>query len=84
MAFSEARRFHPEVRHDWKYDNIKAVCFFVPSFFTHRVNGARLQMDTALWYKFTQHRDLMEELLATGDAELIEVCGCRLSLPHFH
>jgi len=29
-------------------------------------------MDTAIWHKFVQHRDLKEELLATGDAELIE------------
>jgi predicted NAD-dependent protein-ADP-ribosyltransferase YbiA (DUF1768 family) len=41
-------------------------------------------MDTAIWYKFAQHRDLKEELLATGDAELIEVCGCCLLSPHFH
>jgi len=31
-------------------------------------------MDEALWHKFTQHGDLKRELLATGDAELIEVC----------
>lgn len=30
-------------------------------------------MDEALWHKFTQHDDLKRELLATGDAELIEV-----------
>ncbi len=30
-------------------------------------------MDEALWHKFTQHGDLKRELLATGDAELIEV-----------
>ena len=30
-------------------------------------------MDTALYYKFTQHKDLKQALLATGDAELIEV-----------
>jgi len=29
-------------------------------------------MDLALYHKFTQHRDLRRELLATGDAELIE------------
>lgn len=29
-------------------------------------------MDTALLHKFTQHKDLMRELLSTGDAELIE------------
>lgn len=30
-------------------------------------------MDEALWHKFTQHSDLKSELLATGDAELVEV-----------
>lgn len=30
------------------------------------------KMDETLWHKFTQHRNLMEELLATGDAELVE------------
>lgn len=30
-------------------------------------------MDVALWHKFTQHQDLKNELLATGDAELVEV-----------
>lgn len=30
-------------------------------------------MDTVLYHKFTQHHDLKRELLATGDAELIEV-----------
>jgi predicted NAD-dependent protein-ADP-ribosyltransferase YbiA (DUF1768 family) len=30
-------------------------------------------MDITLWLKFLQHPDLMQELLATGDAELIEV-----------
>jgi predicted NAD-dependent protein-ADP-ribosyltransferase YbiA (DUF1768 family) len=30
-------------------------------------------MDIALWHKFTQHKDLRTELLATGDAELVEV-----------
>jgi predicted NAD-dependent protein-ADP-ribosyltransferase YbiA (DUF1768 family) len=32
-------------------------------------------MDETLWYKFTQHANLKEELLATGDAELVEVRG---------
>jgi len=31
-------------------------------------------MDEALYHKFTQHNDLKAELLATGDAELVEVC----------
>lgn len=30
-------------------------------------------MDKALFLKFTQHMDLYEELLSTGDAELVEV-----------
>lgn len=30
-------------------------------------------MDITLWHKFTQHPDLKAELLATGDAELVEV-----------
>ena len=30
-------------------------------------------MDETLFYKFTQHSDLQAELLATGDAELVEV-----------
>ncbi|EAU83115.2 hypothetical protein CC1G_11641 [Coprinopsis cinerea okayama7 len=54
VAFSEARRFQPEVRHDWKRVNIE-------------------KMEETLWHKFTQHEDLKAELLATGDAELIEV-----------
>lgn len=53
VAFSEARRFQPEVRPDWRSVNIQ-------------------KMDEALWYKFTQHLDLQQELLATGDAELVE------------
>jgi predicted NAD-dependent protein-ADP-ribosyltransferase YbiA (DUF1768 family) len=31
------------------------------------------QMDEAIFHKFTQHIDLRDELLATGDAELVEV-----------
>lgn len=30
-------------------------------------------MDDTLWLKFTQHLDLQQELLQTGDAELVEV-----------
>lgn len=41
-------------------------------------------MDLTLWFKFNQHKDLKEELLATGDAELIEVCGGHLFPPRFH
>lgn len=53
VAFSQARRFQPEVRPDWMKVNIQ-------------------KMDETLWYKFTQHSDLKAELLATGDAELVE------------
>lgn len=30
-------------------------------------------MEEAIFHKFTQHPDLLAELLATGDAELVEV-----------
>ncbi|KAG7451394.1 DUF1768-domain-containing protein [Guyanagaster necrorhizus] len=53
VAFSEARRFQPEVRTDWKAVNIS-------------------KMEVALYLKFTQHNDLKREILATGDAELVE------------
>jgi hypothetical protein len=38
-------------------------------------------MELVIWHKFSQHRDLKDELLATGEAELIEVCYCH---PFFH
>jgi len=53
VAFSQARRFQPEVRPDWLKVNIQ-------------------KMDETLWHKFTRHADLKEELLSTGDAELVE------------
>ncbi|PFH48379.1 hypothetical protein AMATHDRAFT_76771 [Amanita thiersii Skay4041] len=53
VAFSEARRFQPEIRSDWLKINIQ-------------------KMEEVLWLKFTQHSDLKAELLATGNAELIE------------
>ena len=81
MAFSEARRFQPEVRQDWKHYNIKAVRIFDPDFNLLKAYDVRMQMEVAIWHKFSQHRDLKEELLATGDAELIEVCFCLLFPP---
>lgn len=30
-------------------------------------------MDETLWHKFSQHPDLKQELLDTGDASLVEV-----------
>lgn len=47
-----------------------------------RIHGDKfnlnIQMDETLWYKFTQHSDLKEELLATGEAELIEVRNAKI------
>ena len=40
-------------------------------------------MEVAIFHKFTQHRDLKEELLETGDAELIEVRGGRVVFAPF-
>lgn len=37
------------------------------------------QMDETLWHKFNQHADLQAELLATGNAILIEVCAMSCS-----
>ncbi|KAI6010949.1 hypothetical protein F5J12DRAFT_891455 [Pisolithus orientalis] len=38
-------------------------------------------MDLALWHKFTQNTNLKDELLSTGDAELVEVSDAFFSLP---
>ncbi len=38
-------------------------------------------MDTAIFYKFQQHEDLKQELLSTGDAELVEVSCNRSQYP---
>ena len=38
-----------------------------------RITILFVKMEIALWHKFTQHAALRDELLATGDAELIEV-----------
>lgn len=39
-------------------------------------------MDEVLWHKFTQHLDLQQELLATGDAELVEVFPSAFTCMH--
>lgn len=68
-AFKEARHQRDHVRTDWKDVNIAMVC-------TSRLLEIWLrqnQMDIALEHKFSQHRDLRQELLMTGDAELVEV-----------
>ncbi|KAJ7114660.1 hypothetical protein C8R43DRAFT_831833, partial [Mycena crocata] len=39
-------------------------------------DGMKIQkMENVLWHKFTQHDDLKQRLLATGDAELINYSG---------
>jgi predicted NAD-dependent protein-ADP-ribosyltransferase YbiA (DUF1768 family) len=38
-------------------------------------------METAIYLKFTQHKDLKRELLGTGNAELIEVrAACHIPI----
>ena len=39
-------------------------------------------MDQVLFLKFTQHQDLKDELLATGNAELIEVTSAICCILH--
>ncbi|KAF8890344.1 DUF1768-domain-containing protein [Mucidula mucida] len=53
VAFSEAQRFEPEKRSDWR-------------------NVSIAKMEETVFLKFTQHEDLKDELLRTGNAELIE------------
>lgn len=53
--------------------NIAKVRSLHDTSFSHKVIPY-FQMEETLWHKFTQHQDLREELLATGDAELVEVC----------
>ncbi|KAF5370434.1 hypothetical protein D9615_009749 [Tricholomella constricta] len=72
VAFSEARRFQPEVRPDWKKVNIAKVRRTVDSLVKQALNHGPSKMDITLAHKFTQHEDLKQELLATGDDELIE------------
>jgi hypothetical protein len=79
VAFAEARRFADEVHSNWKHDNIRAV--FPPFTLLRSANTENttpVQMEMVLFHKFTQHENLKRELLATGDAELIEV-----RLPHY-
>lgn len=74
MAFSEARRFQPEVNKDWKNYNIQAVRLITLDCSLPRLIALEMKMEFALSLKFEQHEDLKQELLATGDAELVEVC----------
>ncbi|KIJ65304.1 hypothetical protein HYDPIDRAFT_167522 [Hydnomerulius pinastri MD-312] len=56
VVFDETHRFNPEVRPDWLKVRIEM----------------NFKMDMVLWHKFTQNKHLNEELLSTGDAELVE------------
>jgi len=40
----------------------------------HVLAGLWIQWDKALWCKFTQHPNLLRDLLATGNAEIKYVC----------
>ena len=71
VALSEARRFEPEQRKDWKDINIAKVWYSV--MISLELYRHISKMDIALWHKFDQHQDLCQELLSTGKAELIEV-----------
>lgn len=75
VALSEARRFRSEVRRDWEKVNIRKVCLMLFSAECRRqfLKTYISQMDETLYLKFTQHADLRAELLATGNAELLEV-----------
>ncbi|EED83245.1 predicted protein [Postia placenta Mad-698-R] len=53
------------------------TCSDRPSVAFSEARRFQSEMDETLWHKFTQHRNLMEELLATGDAELVEQCNSR-------
>ena len=74
MAFSEARRHQHEVRPDWSLVNKEMVRYSVVFSLSLAFSNVYAKMDVTLWHKFTQHQDLKAELLATGDAELVEVC----------
>ncbi|KAG1752326.1 uncharacterized protein EDB91DRAFT_1044610 [Suillus paluster] len=62
VVFDETHRFNPEVRSDWLQVRIEMA----------RISFICDSMDLVLWHKFTQNRHLKEELLSTGDAELVE------------
>ena len=70
-AFAEARAYQADVRPDWKQVNVQMVgyIFVMRTYFILILS----QMDVALRHKFDQHDDLRDELLGTGDAELVEV-----------
>jgi len=63
---------HIRTYSEWPSDAFKEARRFQPEVRSDwkRVNIEK--MDETLWHKFTQHQDLKDELLATGDAELVE------------
>lgn len=70
VAFSEARRFAPEVRSDWRQISIEVVRR--GRFELYKGSWCR-QMEEVLELKFKQHKSLRRMLVDTGDAFLIEV-----------
>ncbi|KAJ7757548.1 hypothetical protein B0H16DRAFT_1537025 [Mycena metata] len=69
-AFTQARMHNAEQHPNWLKMNIDKAC---PPFASAQREPTRtLQMDIVLWLKFTQHEDLKQELLGTGNAELVE------------
>lgn len=62
------------MRPDWLKVNIAKVRILVQSHPLEQVLICyRLKMEKVVYLKFTQHPSLKEELLATGEAPLVEV-----------
>ncbi|KAI6001273.1 hypothetical protein EDD15DRAFT_1671597 [Pisolithus albus] len=86
-VFEEAHRFSPEVRPDWLKVRIEMVSpsssrrGFPQGKKNDVVCSCHCQMDVALWHKFMQNTHLKDELLSTGDAELVEVSYALLLPP---
>lgn len=72
-AFNLAQRFRQDVRHDWAHVSIHYVCTNLNRSGILKLMNLLAQMDVTLYHKFTQHSNLKAELLATGNAELVEV-----------
>lgn len=72
------QKFRPEIaEHIRTYSDKPSVAFSEARQYQDEVrsdwNQMKIEkMDITLWHKFTQHPDLKAELLATGDAELVE------------
>jgi predicted NAD-dependent protein-ADP-ribosyltransferase YbiA (DUF1768 family) len=70
--YAEARRTHQHP--DWnRSDRFCIAKVRAPLKITLRflILGQQLQMEIAVWHKFSQNPELKRELLGTGDAELV-------------